>query len=392
MADIETNEQVPQEHSAGPRQTELWPGESQALAILAHELRNPLAPIRSGTEILRTICTDPRQVQVVDMMSRQIVHLTRLLDDLLETARLRRGLVSLQRQSVDVGSVVEDALNAVRPAIDARRQNLVVSLPAAPVQMHCDPTRLVQVLQNLLDNANRFTTEGGTLHLKAEVVASELTLEVSDNGEGIDPALLPRLFNVFAQGEQPLHRPRGGLGVGLSIARNIVEMHGGTITAHSEGRGLGSRFLVRLPIEQAVIVPSISAANSTSLDPVRVLVVDDQSVIAIILAQYLESRGYRATVAESAQAALSAAQEVEPRVAVLDIGLPDMNGFELARCLRDRFPGIVLIAVSGYSRSMLPEADPSLFCRFLTKPADPETIAKTIEFELHNTDRERQSV
>jgi CheY-like chemotaxis protein/nitrogen-specific signal transduction histidine kinase len=357
----------------------------EVIAVLAHELRNPLAPIRNGAELLRTLCSDPRQTQVVDMMSRQIVHLTRLLDDLLETARLRRGLVTLHRQSIDVGSIIQDALDAIRPAIDARRQNLLVSLPANPVRMHCDSTRLVQVLQNLLDNANRFTTEGGTLWLKAEVAGDELIFEVSDDGEGIDAQLLPRLFNVFAQGEQPLHRPLGGLGVGLAICRNVVEMHGGTISAHSEGRGRGSHFTVRLPIEHPIDEPTKSAANAGSIEGLRALVVDDNELIAMSLGQYLEYQGYRVTTAFSGEAALSAVDEFQPHVAVLDIGLPGIDGFEVARRLKVRFPSVVLIAVSGYSWDMLRDPDATLFSRYLAKPASPERIAAVIEAELQNS-------
>lgn len=359
--------------------------EPEVIAVLAHELRNPLAPIRNGAELLRTLCSDPRQVQVVDMMSRQIVHLTRLLNDLLETARLRRGLVTLHRQSIDVGSIIQDALDAVRPAIDARRQNLLVSLPATPVRMHCDSTRLVQVLQNLLDNANRFTTEGGTLWLKAEVAGDELIFAVSDDGEGIDPQLLPRLFNVFAQGEQPLHRPLGGLGVGLAICRNVVEMHGGTISAHSEGRGRGSHFTVRLPIERPLDEPTKSAANAGSIEGLRALVVDDNEMIAVSLGQCLEYRGYQVTTAFSGEAALSAVDEFPPHVAVLDIGLPGIDGFEVARRLKVRFPSVVLIAVSGYSWDMLCNPDATLFSRYLAKPASPERIAAVIEAELQNS-------
>lgn len=359
--------------------------EPEVIAVLAHELRNPLAPIRNGAELLRSLCTDPRQVQVVDMMSRQIVHLTRLLDDLLETARLRRGIVTLHRQSIDVGSIIRDALEAVRPAIDARRQNLLVSLPANAVRMHCDPTRLVQVLQNLLDNANRFTVEGGTLWLKAEVIADELVFEVSDDGEGIDPLLLPRLFNVFAQAEQPLHRPRGGLGVGLAICRNVVEMHGGTISAHSAGRGRGSQFTIRLPIERPIDEPQQSAANAGSIDGIRTLVVDDNELIALSLAQYLEYQGHRVATAHSGEEALNAADEFPPHVAVLDIGLPGIDGFEVARRLKVRFPSIVLIAVSGYSWDMLHNPDATLFARYLAKPASPERIAAVIESELQNS-------
>lgn len=233
------------------------------LATLAHELRNPLAPIRNGTELLRSICSDPRQLQIVEMISRHVVHLTRLLDDLLDAARLRRGQLTLRKQSVDVATIVEQALDVVRPSIDASKQSLLVALPAEPVQMHCDPVRLVQVLQNLLHNANRFTAAGGSISFKAEITGGELVFQVADNGVGIDPALLPQLFNVFSQGEQQINRPKGGLGLGLAIARNLVEMHGGTIMAESAGRGHGSHFVVRLPIETRA---SISAAPALLSD------------------------------------------------------------------------------------------------------------------------------
>lgn len=392
MAEIESNPGTGPADGPQPHVSERWPGEPQALAILAHELRNPLAPIRSGAEVLRTICTDPRQVQVVEVMNRQIVHLTRLLDDLLETARLHRGVMSLRRQSVDVGRVVDDALDAVRPLIDARRQNLLVSLPATAVQMDCDPTRLVQVLQNLMDNASRFTAEGGTLHLKADIDASELVVEVADNGEGIDPALLPRLFNVFTQGDQLPHRPHGGLGVGLFIARNIVEMHGGTIHARSEGRGRGSTFVVRLPIDRPLVVACSNAANAANVEAVRTLIVDDHELVAASFAKYLQGRGYAVTVAHSGGAALEAADRISFQVAVLDIGLPDVDGFELARRLRERSPAILLIAVSAYSWEALAHLNPNLFSRHLPKPVSPEAIATAIELERHGADAQSPPV
>jgi CheY-like chemotaxis protein/two-component sensor histidine kinase len=351
----------------------------EVLAVLAHELRNPLAPIRNGAELLRTLCTDPRQLQIVETISRQVTHLTRLLDDVLDGARLRRGLLTLQKQMVDVDVIVETALEAIRPAINARRQNLLVSLPATPVRMHCDATRLVQVLQNLLDNANRYTPEGGTLWVKADVTEDRLLLEVSDNGEGLDPDLLPRLFNVFAQGEQPLHRPNGGLGLGLAIVRNIVEMHGGSISADSAGRGRGTRIRVQLPIEQ-VPDPSGSIASVPSArKQARVIVIDDSYLVAVSLIECLKDRGYDAAMATSGEAGLVLAEEFLPQAAVLDIGLPGVDGFEIARRLRQRFPGIVLIAVSGYSWTMLKNADVTLFARYLTKPADPDRIVAAIE-------------
>jgi len=387
MVELERHEPSPSASAAGEAAPEF-------LAVLAHELRNPLAPIRNGTELLRSICSDPRQILVVEMISRQVVQLTRLLDDLLDAARARRGLLSIQKQTVDVGDIVAGALEAIQPAIDARRQNLLVSLPAEPVKMDCDPVRLTQVLQNLLDNANRYTPDGGTLSLKAEVNGDALTLEVSDDGEGIDPALLPRLFNVFAQGEQPLERPRGGLGLGLAIARNIVEMHGGTLSAHSDGPGRGSQFTLRLPIQRAIQGAGVgidpTAVVQSGVLP-RVLVIDDNTLVATSLQDCLGERGYDVVTASSGEAGLLTAEQFQPEVAILDIGLPGIDGFETARRLRARFPQMVLIGVSGYSWGMLRDADPAVFARYLTKPADPEAIAATIEDELHKVRAQTRS-
>ena len=366
--------------SAGPPPEQ---AQTEILAVLAHELRNPLAPIRNGVELLRSICSDPKQAQVVDMVSRQVVHLTRLLDDLLDAARLRRGLITLQKQAVDVSAIVQDALDAVRPAIDACRQSLLVSLPATPVQMHCDPTRLTQVLQNLLDNANRFTPAGGTIWIKTVVAEDQLSFEVTDDGEGIDPDLLPRLFNVFAQGEQPLHRPQGGLGMGLAIARNVVEMHGGTIEARSAGPGRGSQFTVVLPIEaQPAADQGDGAANANCIAGVRVLVVDDNSLVTLSLTDCLSELGYDVASAASGEAALIVADEFRPHAAILDVGLPGIDGLELARRLRNKFADIVLVAVSGYSLEMLRGADLTVFAKYLVKPASPDSITAAIATEL----------
>jgi CheY-like chemotaxis protein/two-component sensor histidine kinase len=350
------------------------------LATLAHELRNPLAPIRNGTELLRSICSDPRQIQIVEMVSRHVVHLTRLLDDLLDTARLRRGQLTLRKQTVDVMTVVEQALDAVRPAIDASKQSLLVALPSESVRMHCDPVRLVQVLQNLLDNANRFTAEGGSISLKAQVTEGELVFEVADDGVGIDPALLPHLFNVFAQGEQQLNRPEGGLGLGLAIARNLVEMHGGSIAAHSPGRGQGSRFVVKLPVETKG--ESVTATFRTAgPGRIRTLVIDDRALIAASLADYLTERGHATMTADSGEAGLAHAQRFLPQAVVIDIGLPGIDGFEVARRFRSlpAFANTVLIAVSGYSLRMLRKPDEALFDHYVVKPVGPEIIASIIE-------------
>ncbi len=375
MVELEKND-------SSPHSTPVDAANAEILSVLAHELRNPLAPIRNGVELLRSICSDPQQTQVVEMVSRQVVHLTRLLDDVLDAARLRRGLISLQKQSVDISALVVDALEAIRPSMDARRQNLLVSLPATAVQMHCDPTRLMQVLQNLLNNANRFTAEGGTICITTSVADGQLSIEVSDNGEGIDPDLLPRLFNVFAQGEQPLHRPQGGLGMGLAIARNIVEMHEGTIVADSAGRGRGSQFTMRLPIEPPVAEDRTIAANGNWFEGLRILVVDDNPLVTLSLGECLRGRGYEVATAESGEAALVVAEDFHPHAAVLDVGLPGIDGFELARRLRSHFSNLVLLAVSGYSWSMLRNADPALFAGYLVKPASPERIAAELELEF----------
>src|SRR5262249_50607215 len=205
---------------------------AEFLALLAHELRNPLAPIRNGAVLLRTLCSDPRQLQLIEMISRNVVALTRMLDDLLGVASLHRGSVRLEKQCVDIARRVHNVLENVQPAIDARRQSVLVSLPPASLQLYCDPVRIEQTVQILLDNANSYTPEGGVVSLKAEVQEAELILEVADNGTGIDPELLPRLFNVFGQGRTRAESTR--LGLGLAIARNLVELHGGTLTSESQ--------------------------------------------------------------------------------------------------------------------------------------------------------------
>lgn len=371
------------EAEIGSTQVDTAERRTELLSMLAHELRNPLAPIRNSAELLRSLCTDPRQMQAIELIGRQVVHMTRLLDDLLDAARLDHGLVVLRRQNVEFDVIVRDALDAVQQMVGQRRQSLVVSLLAANVRLSCDPTRLLQVLQNLLNNANRFTPEGGTLYLKTQVVEGELVIEVADNGEGIEQALLPRIFNVFSQGHQPLHRPHGGLGMGLAIARNVVEMHGGTITAHSEGQGRGSRFVVRLPIELELDdTRRRAAANESTVTAVRVLIVDDNQLVAMSMGECFSERGFDVSIAGSAESALLMVDEFRPHAAVLDIGLPGMNGVELARELRSRYADLVLVAVSGYSPGTVANGDPALFSEYLQKPASPERIAAGLESKL----------
>lgn len=358
--------------------------------MLGHELRNPLAPIRNSAALLRSLCSDPRQLQAVDIISRNVVHLTRMLDDLLDAARLRRGTFTLKKQSVDIAVIVHDVLEDVKPAIEARRQNLRVSLPQAPVQMQCDPVRLSQILLNLLNNANRYTPNGGSIALSASTVDNELQVEVVDNGAGIDPQLLPQLFNVFAQAPQPLDRAHGGLGLGLAIARNLAEMHGGTITADSPGPGQGSRFVLRLPIGGGAGEPGDTAARRANAHPQatasrRVLIIEDNPDIALTLSLALTGFGYATVTAASGERGLEVAEQFLPEIVLIDIGLPGIDGFDVALRLR-QLPALthpLVLALSAYDPALFPEGSAEVvFDHYFTKPADPEAVVAFINAAL----------
>jgi CheY-like chemotaxis protein/two-component sensor histidine kinase len=361
----------------------------ELLAMLGHELRNPLAPIRNSAQLLRSLCTDSRQLQAVEIISRNVVHLTRMLDDLLDAARLKRGAFVLKKQTVDIGVIVREMLEDVQPAIDSHRQSLLVSLPAMQLQMYCDPIRLGQILFNLMDNANRYTPEGGTISLKASTVDQELVIEVADNGAGIDPKLLPRLFNVFAQAPQPLDRSQGGLGLGLAIARNLAEMHGGTIEAESAGIGAGSRFTLRLPIGSGEPEDAISKLKSENAaaagSSARVLIIEDNVDIASTLDQVLTDFGYLTNIAHTGEQGLEVAERFRPQAVLIDIGLPGINGFEVAQRLEKSRATAesVLIAMSGYGLDTLRDKTAHLvFRHYLVKPFDPLNVASLIAAEL----------
>lgn len=359
--------------------------------MLGHELRNPLAPIRNSAALLRSLCTDPRQLQAVEIISRNVVHLTRMLDDLLDAARLRRGTFTLKKQSVDIAVIVHEVLEDVKPAIDARRQNLRISLPASAVQMQCDPVRLAQILLNLLNNANRYTPDGGNISLSASTVQNQLLVEVADDGAGIDPQLLPQLFNVFAQAPQPLDRSRGGLGLGLAIARNLAEMHGGTLRAESPGLGQGSRFLLRLPIGTAAGAehPSASlpraAARPAPVPSRRVLIIEDNPDIALSLSLALTEFGYATITAASGERGLEVAAQSLPEVVLIDIGLPGLDGFDVARRLRQlpALSNLVVVALSGYDPLLFPEGTTrGVFDHYFTKPVEPNAVVAFISAAL----------
>jgi CheY-like chemotaxis protein len=352
------------------------------LAVLAHELRNPLAPIRNSLHILRLAeDVDPSIEKVSAVLERQTDHLTRLVDDLLEVSRITMGKIELRTELVELAAVIRSAVETSRPLIDAARHQLAISLPRQPIVLKADPTRLAQVIANLLNNAAKYTPEGGQIWLAAEAAGPRAVIRVRDNGAGIAPDLLPRVFDKFGQLGRDEARSHGGLGIGLTLAASLVHLHGGTIEAHSEGPGCGSEFTVRLPLVASGVPLAVPAkpleAIKLPVPPRRVLVVDDTRDSAFILSKLLEILGHRVLTATSAAAALESARRQRPDVVISDIAMPDMDGYELARRLRREagMEGVVLVALTGYGqdgdRQRAKEAG---FDQHVVKPVSLETL------------------
>jgi PAS domain S-box-containing protein len=323
------------------------------LAVLAHELRNPLAPIRSGLEILRTGADGAHAARLREIMARQVDHLVRLVDDLLEVSRISRGLIELRRERVDLIQLVRDAVAASQPLIARFGHRLAVSAPSEPLPLDADPTRLAQVLTNLLDNATKFTHAGGQIEISARREKNEAVLSVQDNGAGISADKLKCVFELFMQLDTSRDRSTSGLGIGLALARSLVEMHGGLIEARSEGLGRGSELIVRLPLAEAVAAAAVEEALDEAAAPARrVLVVDDQRDVADMLAMLLETLNADVRVAYDGPTALEIVPEFKPDVVFLDIGMPRMDGYETARRLRQLPDGrnVLLVALSGWGR------------------------------------------
>jgi PAS domain S-box-containing protein len=347
------------------------------LAILAHELRNPLAPIRNAVEFLRLRePAEPDLKEARDIIERQVRHLTRLVDDLLDVTRITRGKVVLHKQPVEVATAVADAVETCRPLIDERGQELNVVLTPA-LRVEADPTRLAQVVGNLLNNAAKYTPEGGHIRLSADREGGEVVLRVKDDGIGIPPAVLPHVFDLFAQAEGSLHRSQGGLGIGLTLVRSLVEMHGGRVGAFSEGPGKGSEFVTRFPLlsgSPAEVAPEDPQEGGAPSSPRRVLVVDDNTDAANSMAMLLRQEGHEARAVHEGPAVLGAARDFRPDVVLLDIGLPGgLTGYDLAPRLRE-LPGlekVLLVALTGYGQEEDKRcARDAGFDAHLTKPAD----------------------
>ena len=371
------------------------------LAMLAHELRNPLAPIRSSIEILcrehaaegsdpqpdpgrtagsaRTFDGPGHRIgYALDVLRRQVGQMVRLVDDLLDAGRISRGKIELRREPVEVSSVVEHVVEAVRPLSDGRDQDITVTLPGVPVVLDADPTRLAQIIGNLLNNASKFTERGGHLWLTVERDADSggVIVRVRDTGIGIAADRLDRVFDMFAQGDASLDRSLGGLGIGLALVRVLTELHGGSVEARSGGAGQGSEFVVRLPIAagRAAPAPRPVEVSSAAPAPLRILIVDDNRDSAEMLAMLLKITGHETHTVHDGLAAVEAASRLDPDVVLLDLGLPGLDGYEAARRIReqqDRTRPPLLVALTGWGQDEARRrSEEAGFDAHLVKPVD----------------------
>lgn len=362
------------------------------LATLAHELRNPLAPIRNSLHLLRLSGDlSPMLNQVRDIMERQVNHMVRLIDDLLDVSRISRGKIELRKESVELATIVATAVEANRPLIESAGHQLALSLPPEPIVLDADPVRLAQIIGNLLNNAAKYTPTGGQIWLTAQTIDGEAVLSVRDNGLGISPEMLPRVFDMFAQLDSSISRSQGGLGIGLTLTKSFVEMHGGRIEARSEGLGRGSEFTVRLPlpVEARRSEPTVTAAppSAPTLPSLRVLVVDDAQAAGFVLGKLLEKMGQQVTTATDPFIALEIARRERPEMVISDIGMPRMDGYQLAENLR-REPGlekVPLVALTGYGQESDKErAKIAGFDFHLVKPVSLEMLRDLLQLLTHN--------
>ncbi|MFC0677649.1 PAS domain S-box protein [Lysobacter korlensis] len=355
------------------------------LAMLAHELRNPLAPINMAAELLKAVVgNNPQAREASEIIARQASHMTELVDDLLDVSRVTRGLVQLQQQPVDLKSVATAAVEQVRSLVQARRHELRTSLSAEPLIVRGDRARLIQVIVNLLNNAAKYTPPGGELELLVDAQQAHVRIQVSDSGVGIEPGLLQEIFELFTQAARTPDRSQGGLGIGLALVRSIVRLHGGEVTADSEGTGKGATFCVLLPrMDHAgPALPTLPTQTDAASSYKRVLVVDDNADAATMVAEVLRLHGHAVDVAGSGAGALGLVDDSRRYDAfVLDIGLPDMTGYELVRRLRalDVTAGARFFALTGYGQQQDRLAALSAgFDEHLVKPVDPERLVRLL--------------
>ena len=358
---------------------------NEFLAMLAHELRNPLAPIRNALYVLSADDKDPvRRASLREMMMRQGDHMVRLVDDLLEASRLSRGMITLHREPMDLRDALRSAVEQSRPLIDAGQYTLQVDLPDAPVRIDADPVRMAQVLGNLLNNAAKYGRPDGHISVCLRREGDFAMVQVDDDGIGIDGDLLPQIFELFIQGERATRGVQEGLGIGLALVQTLVKLHGGTVTAQSEGKQRGARFEVRLPLAARTAAGKVSESLAPPLpvvapaDGFRVLVVDDNVDAANSLAMVLDALGLERRVAHDGPTALQLAHSFDPHVMLLDIGMADMDGYEVARRIRNtrQHDSLVMVAVTGWSHQ--PDRERSRAAGFDFHYAKPIDIGELV--------------
>jgi signal transduction histidine kinase/ActR/RegA family two-component response regulator len=353
---------------------------NEFLAMLAHELRNPLAPLLNIAPVLHSRAYEPSTVrQMSGVLQRQAAHLARLVDDLLDVARITRDKIELRSQSLLVQEVIERALETARPLIAARHQSVAFEPPSRQLRVDGDLVRLTQVIGNLLSNASKFSPEGAPIHVTAAYVDDTVQIVVRDEGAGIDAQVLPHVFELFVQGDQSLDRSQGGLGIGLTVAKRLVELHGGRIAVASAGPGGGSEFTITLP--PGVLTDSAEAAPDVA--PVtarRILVVDDNADSATSLSVLLEMEGHEMRTARDGLAALRELEQFDAQVVLLDIGLPGIDGYATADLIRQRFGATTpyLVALSGYAPTAHETAGKAVFDAHLSKPLQPDRLGEIL--------------
>jgi signal transduction histidine kinase len=354
------------------------------LATLAHELRNPLAPIRNGLQILRMSPEGPRAEEVRGMMDRQLTHMVRLIDDLLDVSRVSRGRIDLRKARMRLQEAVYSALEASRPLIEGNEHKLIVDIPEEPLWLEGDLTRLAQVVSNLLNNAAKYTPAGGEIHLTIRREGGQADIDIADNGLGIDADMLPRVFDLFTQADRHLDRSQGGLGIGLALVSKLVEMHGGTSRAVSEGAGKGSTFTVSLPLmdeQGAAMGVPLQTARTRTAAPMKVLIVDDNVDSAQTSLWMLDLMGHKAMLAHEGVTALEMARDLNPDVVLLDIGMPGMDGYEVCRQLRQmpEMKNKTVIAQTGWGQeSDRQKAFAAGFDHHITKPVSLDLLTQLL--------------
>jgi PAS domain S-box-containing protein len=353
------------------------------LATLSHELRNPLAPLRSALEVMRLAREQPAVVEKArSTMERQLLQLVRITDDLLDIARITQNKLDMRREWIDLRTVVQGAIDAARPSIDGQGHTLELHLPATPLWASADPTRLAQVLSNLLNNAIKYTARGGTIRVTGAAGADHVSLTVADTGVGIPSEMLPRIFDMFTQFPGHRDRSHGGLGIGLTLAKRLVELHNGTIEVRSDGPGHGSAFTITLPSARPPAALEAPAGDRPRppARSCRILIADDNPDAVEMLRLMLSLHGHEVTVASDGVVAVSLAVSLKPQIAFLDIGMPRMDGYEAARQIRSALGSSVnLIALTGWGQDEdKRRSGEAGFDRHLTKPPDPEVLERLI--------------